>query len=212
MQLGQDVFEGNCCKQKIPETWNNFFEQWKLTYKRNNNYSQLWLPEAAYQLNAKCFPYRLMNTLIRLFRSAQNYCDLCMLRKKQISGIYSSNCLCNIPHFQKSLWEWRLGKSKARERWTKPGHTSAAILNGQYNTMHRASLHFTYRKKFSNSWLTCLRAPALMLSEFTQVLQQQALSLPSNCQPNYSKIIHTKEAKQGTLSEADTRVWGHLLQ
>lgn len=38
---------------------------------------------------------------------------------------------------------------------------------------------------------------ALMLSEFTkEVLQQQALSLPSNCQLSYSKVIHTKQAKQ----------------
>lgn len=37
---------------------------------------------------------------------------------------------------------------------------------------------------------------ALMLSEFTkEVLQQQALSLPSSCQPSYSKVIHATQAK-----------------
>lgn len=44
---------------------------------------------------------------------------------------------------------------------------------------------------------TGVRIAALMLPKFTkEVLQQQALSLPSNCQPNYSKVIHTKQAKQ----------------
>ena len=129
----------------------------------------MWLPEPAHQLNAKCFPYRLMHTLIRLFSSAQSYCDLCMLSKKQLSGIHGLNCQSNIQHFQKPLCEWMHGKSEPRERWTKPGHTSAAILAGQSNATHQAFIHSTYRKKFSNSWIICLHWGAHSSSDAVRV-------------------------------------------
>ena len=129
----------------------------------------MWLLEPGHQLNAKCFPYRLMHTPSRLFRSAQSYCDLHILSKKQLSGTYGLKCQSNIQHLQKPLCERMHGKSKARERWTKPGHSSAAILTGQTNAMHRAFIYRTYRNQFSKRRVICLRWGAHCSSDAVRV-------------------------------------------
>lgn len=80
------------------------------------------------------------------------------------------------------------------ERWTKPEHTSAAILIDQSNAEHRTVTHFTCRNKLSGNGMIC--TAALVLSELAKgVLQQQTLSPPSNHLANYSLVIHTRQAK-----------------
>lgn len=98
-----------------------------------------------------------MCTLIKLFKSAQNYCGLCKVSMKQLSGTYG----LTFESFRTSSTFRSLSVNECMERtdlerWTKPEHISAAILPDQSNAEHREFTHFMSSKKFGGSGMICI--------------------------------------------------------